>query len=122
MSQTTKTVEQLLTFLAQKLSPSVHQVYAVYYRMAVIGAWERIIVGGLFLVIGSGVSGILLHYLFKYKGSITSNLLDGYICGWIVGGGLAVIGFFVGLIGMAHLLDPAYQVIRLLLLQAGGHA
>lgn len=111
MTKTTKTVEQLVNFLAHKLSPTAHHIFAIYLKMAIVGAWERI---------WFAIAGVILGVILFIVGIVNSYDPDSAATAAVVLGIFLMIGsIIVGIIGIGHLYDPQYQVIQLLITQAG---
>jgi len=98
----------------------MHQVFAIYERMVLIGAWERLGLGGILLLVGMAWGVLLsIEYVYEARHSEISKFDFGvYMVGWVLYGVVFVVGLVIGLIGVSHLLDPGYRVIQLLLHQA----
>ena len=109
MTATAKTVEQLLLFLAHKLSAPAQHVFAIYLRMVVIGAWERILVGAACMAMSVALG------LLGADSEFDAELFWFFAILAFAAGGLLVVW------GVGHLLDPQYQVLQLLMSQAGGN-
>lgn len=95
-----------MEFLAKRLSPSMHSIYESYYKIAVIGAWEHIIIGGL---IGLFLWTVGIYQIFS--GSDDDHYWVGIIM--LIGGSLFIV--LSVSFGINSLLDTQYRVIQLLI-------
>ena len=116
----TKIVEQLMTFTEHQVGPAMHQVYSVYEGMVIFGAYERIVIGGLIFVLFT-LFGIGLFIGAGYdqnRGAISSDEAAGMGIGGLVALCIAVVGIIIAVIGFSHLYDPPFQVIQLFIRQS----
>lgn len=96
-----------MQFLAKRLSPSMHTIYESYYKIAIIGAWEHIIIGGL-IGLGLLIAGIYQFFMSRED----SDYVVGAIITTIAGSLVIVLSVSFGI---NSLLDTQYRVIQLLI-------
>ena len=113
----TKALEQFVSFMGRKLSPAMHQVYASFYRMAIIGGWEKTIVGGVVLLLALLISGLITWLELSHADADGTGFIVAVPILLIAGG--AGLGFLLA--GISQLADPQFSVIQMLVNTATGN-